>query len=250
MNKLQDKIVVVTGASKGIGAGIAKQMAAEGATVVINYNSSRSDAERVVDPIVAAGGKAVAIGGSVAVESEVNQLFDEVKSKFGRVDILVNNAGVYTFAGVEDITLADFQNVYNINVLGVIMASKAASALFPQSGGSIINISSVVSTLSPPGALAYVSSKSAVDGLTRAMAKELAPRQIRVNGISPGLIITEGQATAGILGSDLERYFLSITPMGRAGLPVDVALPAVFLASDDARYITGETLRVSGGAAM
>jgi 3-oxoacyl-[acyl-carrier protein] reductase len=250
MGKLESKIAVVTGASKGIGAGIAKQLAAEGAAVVVNYNSGRADADTVVQQIVAAGGQAVAIAANVGVESEVNGLFDEVKTRFGRVDILVNNAGIYPFAGVDDITPEHFHQVYDINVLGLILASKAASPLFPASGGAIINISSVVSTLSPSGALAYVSSKSAVDGITRAMAKEFAGRQIRVNGISPGLIVTEGQATAGILGSDLGKFFLSITPLGRAGRPIDIALPTVFLASDDARYITGETLRVSGGAAM
>jgi 3-oxoacyl-[acyl-carrier protein] reductase len=250
MSKLNNKVAVVTGASKGIGAGIAKQLAAAGASVVVNYLSSREDADKVVNEIAAAGGKAVAIGANVAVESEVAKLFDEIKAQFGRVDVLVNNAGIYNFAQLEEITPEHYQKIYNINVLGVILASKAASPLFPESGGAIINISSIVSTLSPPGALVYVSTKSAVDGITRSMAKELAGRNIRVNGISPGLIVTEGQAAAGILGSDLEKYFLSITPLGRAGVPEDVALPAVFLASDDARYITGETLRVSGGAGM
>ncbi|MFL6710506.1 MAG: SDR family NAD(P)-dependent oxidoreductase [Massilia sp.] len=250
MSKLMNKIAVVTGASKGIGAGIARQLAAEGATVIVNYNSGRSDAERVVGEIVSAGGKAVAIGANVAIESEVHALFATVRAQFGRLDILINNAGIYTFAGVGEITPAHFHEVYNINVLGLILASKAAAPLFPDSGGAIVNISSIVSTLSPPGALAYVSSKSAVDGVTRSLAKELAGRNIRVNGISPGLIVTEGQAAAGILGSDLEKFFISITPLGRAGVPADVAFPAVFLASDDARYITGETLRVSGGAAM
>jgi 3-oxoacyl-[acyl-carrier protein] reductase len=250
MSKLNDKVVMVTGASKGIGAGIAKQMAAAGATVVVNYLSSREGADKVVGEIVAAGGKAVAIGANVAIESDVARMFDDVKARFGRIDVLVNNAGIYNFAALEDITPEHYRQIYDINVLGVILASKAASSLFPQTGGAIINISSIVSTLSPPSAMIYVTTKSAVDGITRAMAKELAGRNIRVNGISPGLIVTEGQATAGILGSDLEQYFLSITPLGRAGVPDDIALPAVFLASDDARYITGETLRVSGGAGM
>ena len=250
MSKLNNKIAVVTGASKGIGAGIARQLAAEGATVVVNYNSSREDADQVVSDIVKAGGNALAICANVAIESEVRAMFDAVRTQFGRLDILINNAGIYTFAGVNELTPEHFHDIYNINVLGLILASKAAVPLFPDSGGAIVNISSIVSTLSPPGALAYVSSKSAVDGVTRSMAKELAGRHIRVNGISPGLIVTEGQAAAGILGSDLERFFISITPLGRAGVPADVALPAVFLASDDARYITGETLRVSGGAAM
>jgi 3-oxoacyl-[acyl-carrier protein] reductase len=250
MGKLNNKIAVVTGASKGIGAGIAKQLAADGATVVVNYNSDRKGADKVVADIAAFSGEAIAIQANVAVESDVINLFDEVRGRFGRIDILVNNAGIYTFAGIDEITAEHYHHLYNINVLGVLLASQAALPLFPEDGGAIINISSIVSTLSPPGALAYVSSKSAVDGITRAMAKELAGRNIRVNGISPGLIVTEGQATAGILGSDLEKFFLSITPMGRAGVPEDVALPAAFLASDDARYITGETLRVAGGAGM
>jgi 3-oxoacyl-[acyl-carrier protein] reductase len=250
MSKLNDKVAVVTGASKGIGAGIAKQLAAAGATVVVNYLSSREGADKVVDEIIAAGGKAVAIGANVGIESEVVRMFDDIKARFGRVDVLVNNAGIYNFLPLEEITPEHYKKIYDINVLGVILTSKAALPLFPRSGGAIINISSVVSTLSPPGALAYVSSKSAVDGITRALAKELAGRNIRVNGISPGLTITEGQFAAGIPGSDLETYFLSITPLGRAGVPDDVASPTVFLASDDARYITGETLRVSGGAGM
>jgi 3-oxoacyl-[acyl-carrier protein] reductase len=250
MSKLNNKVAVVTGASKGIGAGIAKQLAAAGASVVVNYLSSREDADRVVDEIVAAGGKAIAIGANVALESEVARMFDTIKAEFGRVDVLVNNAGVYSFAALEEITREHYDGIYDINVLGMLLVSKAASPLFPEAGGAIINISSVVSTLSPPTAMVYASTKAAVDGLTRSMAKELAGRKIRVNGISPGLIVTEGQAAAGILGSDWERKFVEITPLGRAGAPEDIALPAVFLASDDARYITGETLRVSGGAAM
>lgn len=250
MSKLNNKVALVTGASKGIGAGIAKQLAVAGATVVVNYLSSREGADKVVDEITAAGGKAVAIGANVGIESEVLRMFDEIKTRFGRIDVLVNNAGVYNFLPLDQITPEHYRQIYDINVLGVMLTSKAALPLFPDSGGAIINISSVVSTLSPPGGMVYVSTKSAVDGITRSMAKELAGRNIRVNGINPGLIITEGQAAAGIPGSDLEKYFLSITPLGRAGVPDDVALPTVFLASDDARYITGETLRVSGGAGM
>lgn len=243
-------VAVVTGASKGIGAAIARQMAAAGATVVVNYASSREGAEKVVGEIVAAGGKAVAIGANVAVEGEVARLFEAVKEKFGRVDVVVNNAGVYSFAPLEEVTPESYRQMYDINVLGLLLVSKAASPLFPASGGAIVNISSVVSTMSPPMALVYASSKSAVDGITRSMAKELAGRNIRVNGISPGMVVTEGLVAAGIPDSDLEKHLLSITPLGRAGQPDDIALPAVFLASDDARYITGETLRVGGGAAM
>ncbi|WP_295998800.1 SDR family NAD(P)-dependent oxidoreductase [Rugamonas sp.] len=250
MNKLDNKIAVVTGASKGIGAAIAKQMAAAGATVVVNYASSRAGAEKVVGEIVAAGGKAVAIGADVAVESEVARLFEAVKEQFGRVDVLVNNAGIYNFAPLEAITPESYRQIYDINVLGLLLVSKAASPLFPASGGAIVNLSSVVSTMAPPTALIYASSKAAVDAITRSMAKELAGRNIRVNAINPGMIVTEGLVAAGIPDSDLEKHLLSITPLGRAGQPDEVALPAVFLASDDARYITGETLRVGGGSGM
>jgi 3-oxoacyl-[acyl-carrier protein] reductase len=250
VKKLENKVAVVTGASKGIGAGIAKHLAAAGAIVVVNYLSSRADADKVVDDIVASGGQAVALGANVAIESEVIGMFEDIQTRFGRVDILVNNAGVYSFASLEEITPEVYHRIYDINVLGILLTSKAALYLFPHSGGAIVNISSVVSTLSPPGAMVYASTKSAVDGITRSMAKELAPRKIRVNGISPGLIVTEGQAAAGILGSEWENQFVAMTPLGRAGVPDDVALPTVFLASDDARYVTGETLRVSGGAGM
>ncbi len=250
MNKLANKIAVVTGASKGIGAAIARQFAAQGATVVVNYARSREGADKVVADIVAAGGKAVAMVADVAVERDVAQLFQAVKELYGRVDLLVNNAGVYSFAPLAEITPEAVRRMYDINVLGMLLATREAAALMPASGGAIVNIGSVVSTMAPPTSTVYASSKAAVDTITKALAKELGPRGIRVNAISPGLTITEGTHAAGIVDSDFERQMVAVTPLGRAGQPDDVALPAVFLASDDARFITGETLRASGGAGM
>ena len=248
MQKLANKIAVVTGASKGIGASIAKHLAAAGATVVVNYASSREGAEKVVAQIVAAGGRAMAVQASVAIEAEVAQLFAQTKQAYGRVDILVNNAGVYGFAALEEITVADYKRHFDTNVLGVFLVTRAALPLFPATGGSVVNISSVVSTLAPPGGSLYSATKGAVDTLTKSLAKELAPRNIRVNAINPGLIATEG--TAGFAGTQFEKESVAATPLGRAGRPEDIALPAVFLASEDAGWITGETLFVSGGAAI
>ncbi|HFL1971291.1 TPA: SDR family NAD(P)-dependent oxidoreductase [Stenotrophomonas maltophilia] len=246
MQKLREKIAVVTGASKGIGAATAKQLAAAGATVVVNYLSSRDDAERVVKEIVDAGGKAIALGANVALESEVNGLFEEVKAKFGRVDILINNAGVYSFSVLEEVTTDSYRRMYDINVLGVLQVTRSALPLFPEAGGAIVNISSTASVTSPAMASVYASSKSAVDGITRSLAKELGGRNIRVNAINPSLIMTEG--VDALANPDLEKQLIAVTPLGRAGQPDDVALPAVFLASEDARFITGVTLLVSGGA--
>jgi 3-oxoacyl-[acyl-carrier protein] reductase len=250
MSKLENKVAVVTGASKGIGAGIAKAFAAEGATVVVNYSSGKEDAKKLVGDIVAAGGKAVAIGANVAKQSEIASLFNETKRLYGRVDILVNNAGVVGFAPLEDITAEEFHRIYDVNVLGSLLATKAALPLFPETGGSVINISSAVSSLAPPMMSVYSSTKGALDVITKTLAKELAARKIRVNAINPGFIITEGAKTAGLVGSAAEDQFVAMTPLGRAGLPEDIALPAVFLASEDAKYITGETLYVSGGAGV
>jgi 3-oxoacyl-[acyl-carrier protein] reductase len=250
MNKLSNKVAVVTGASKGIGAAIAKQMAAAGASVVVNYATSREGADRVVREIIAAGGDAVSIQANVAHEDEVDALFRGVKEKYRRVDILVNNAGVYSFAPLESITVDLYRSIYDTNVLGLLLASKAALPLFPESGGAIVNISSVVSAIAPATASIYASSKAAVVAITKSLAKELGPRKIRVNALNPGVIRTEGLASAGITDSDLEVQLVSMAPLARVGLPDDVALPAVFLASDEARYITGETLFVSGGAGM
>jgi 3-oxoacyl-[acyl-carrier protein] reductase len=249
MNKLANKIAVVTGASKGIGAAIARQFAAEGATVVVNYATSRGDADKVVADIAAAGGRALAIGANVGVEADVRKLFQAVRERFGRVDLLVNNAGVYSFSSLGEITPEGFRAIYETNVLGTLLASREAAALMP-AGGAIVNIGSVVSAMAPPSAAVYAGSKGAIDVITKSLAKELGPRGIRVNAIGPGLTITEGVHAAGIADSDFERQMVAITPLGRAGQPMDIALPAVFLASEDARFVTGETLFVGGGAGM
>lgn len=250
MGKLENKVAVVTGASKGIGAAIARRLAAEGASVVVNYSSSKEGADKVVADITAAGGRAIAIGGSVAVEAEVSRLFDEVKKAYGRVDVLVNNAGVYAFSPVEAVTVEEYRRQFDTNVMGTLLTVKAALPLFPESGGSVVNISSVVSTLAPPGSSIYSGTKGAVDTITRVLAKELGPKNIRVNAINPGMVATEGTDSAGFLGSDFEKQVVATTPLGRIGQPEDIALPAAFLASDEARWITGETLYVSGGSAI
>ena len=250
MNKLANKIAVVTGASKGIGAAIARQFAAEGATVVVNYASSRVDADKVVADVVGAGGKAVAIGANIGVEADVQKLFAAVKELFGRVDLLVNNAGIYSFEPLDAITPANFRAMFDTNVLGTLLATREAVTLMPASGGAIVNIGTVATALAPPAAAVYAGSKGAIGVITKSLAKELGPRGIRVNAISPGLTLTEGVHTAGIANSDFERQMIAMTPLGRAAEPVDIALPAVFLASDDARFITGELLFVGGGAGM
>jgi 3-oxoacyl-[acyl-carrier protein] reductase len=250
MSKLTGKVAVVTGASKGIGAAIAKQLAADGASVVVNYSTSREGAEKVVAEIKKAGGKAVAAGGSVTKEAEIENLFAETKKAFGKVDILVNNAGVYGFAPIEQVTAEEYHRQHDTNVLGLLLTTKAALPLFPAEGGSIVNISSVVSTLAPPAGSVYSATKGAVDTITRSLAKELGSRKIRVNAINPGLIVTEGTQSTGIIGSEFEAGALAITPLGRVGVPEDIAPPVSFLASDDARWITGETIYVSGGAAI
>lgn len=250
MSSLKGKVAVVTGASKGIGAAIAKRLAANGARVVVNYASSRQGAENVVAEIAKAGGEAIAVGGSVANEADIDQLFAETTKAFGRLDILVNNAGVYGFAPLEQVTAADYKRHYDTNVLGLLLTTKAALPHFPPEGGSVVNISSVVSTLAPAAASVYSSTKGAVDTITKSLAKELGPRKIRVNAINPGLVITEGTQSAGIVNSDFERRAIAETPLGRAGQPDDIAAPVAFLASDDARWITGETIFVSGGAAI
>ncbi|HEX4772781.1 MAG TPA: glucose 1-dehydrogenase [Bryobacteraceae bacterium] len=250
MSKLKNKVAVVTGASKGIGAAIAKHLAADGANVVVNYSTSREGADNVVAEITKAGGKAIAVGGSVAKESDIETLFAETKKAYGKVDILVNNAGVYAFAPIEQITADDYNRQYNTNVLGLLLTTKAALPLFPAEGGSVVNISSIVSTLAPAATSVYSSTKGAVDTITKSLAKELGPRKIRVNAINPGLVITEGTQSAGIADSDFEKSAVASTPLGRAGRPEDIAPPVAFLASDDARWITGETIYVSGGAAI
>lgn len=250
MAKLADKVAVVTGASKGIGASIAKHLAAEGASVVVNYASSKEGADKVVAEILKAGGKAIAVGGSVAKEADVISLFAKAKEAYGKVDILINNAGVFAFGPIEQVTPEDYHRQYDTNVLGVFLATKHALPLFPETGGSIVNISSVVSTLAPPFGSVYSGTKGALDTITKSLAKELGPRKIRVNAINPGMVVTEGAESLGIIGSDMEKQTIATTPLGRTGLPADIALPTVFLASDDARWITGETIFVSGGAGI
>ena len=250
MARFTDKIAVITGASKGIGAGIAKRLAAEGASVVVNYASSKDGADRLVGDIVQAGGKAIAIGASVANEDDVTRLFEEVRKAFGRVDVLINNAGVYDPKPIESLSVSAFNRHFDTNVLGLLLVTKAAVPLFPATGGSIVNISSVVSTLAPPAAAIYVGTKGAVDSITRSLAKELAPRKIRVNGVNPGFVITEGTHSAGMAGGEFEAYAVANTPLGRPGQPEDIAASVAFLASDDASWITGESLFVAGGAGM
>jgi 3-oxoacyl-[acyl-carrier protein] reductase len=250
MSKLKGKVAVVTGASKGIGAAIAKRLAADGASVVVNYASSREGAEKVVSEIEKAGGNAVAIGASVAKEADVQALFAETAKTYGKVDILVNNAGVYGFSPLEQVTADEYKRQYDTNVLGLLLATKAALPYFPSDGGSVVNISSVVSSLAPAAASVYSSTKGAVDTITKSLGKELAPRKIRVNAINPGFVVTEGTQSAGFANSEFEKAAVASTPLGRAGQPEDIAPPVAFLASDDARWITGETIFVSGGAAI
>jgi 3-oxoacyl-[acyl-carrier protein] reductase len=244
---LKGKIAVVTGASKGIGAGIAKELAAAGATVIVNYSSSKEGAERVVKEIVSNDGQAVAVQANVSRKGDVERLFDETHKKFGKLDILVNNAGIYEFAPLGDITEEHFHKQFDTNVLGLLLASKEAVKHFGASGGSIINISSVASTSTPPNTSVYSATKAAVDAVTRVLAKELGPQKIRVNAINPGMIETEGVHSMGIMESDFRKDIESRTPLGRIGQPKDVGPAAVFLASDDAGWITGETLHVAGG---
>ena len=247
MSKLKNKVAVVTGASKGIGAGIAKGLAAEGAAVVVNYASSKAGADRVVAEIVEQGGKAVAVQGDVSKSADVRRIFAETRKAFGTLDVLVNNAGVYEFAPVADITEEHFRRQFNTNVLGLILATQEAVKLFGPEGGSIINIGSTASTLTPPATAVYTATKAAVDAVTRVLAKELGPRKIRVNSINPGIVETEGTHTAGVIGSDFQKQFEAQTPLGRIAQPGDIAPIAVFLASADSGWLTGETLLASGG---
>jgi 3-oxoacyl-[acyl-carrier protein] reductase len=244
---LKGKVAVVTGASKGIGAAIALHLAGEGAAVVVNYSSSREAAERIVGEIKGNGGKALAVQANVANQSDVRRLFAETKKAFGRLDILVNNAGVYEFVPIEDVTAEHFHRLFDLNVLGLLLASQEASKLFGPEGGSIVNISSVVSTLGVPSGSVYSATKAAVDAVTRSLAKELGPRKIRVNSINPGMVETEGFKAAGMHESDMRKVVEAQTPLGRIGRPQDIAPAVVFLASGDAGWITGETLFISGG---
>jgi 3-oxoacyl-[acyl-carrier protein] reductase len=247
MSKLKDKVAIVTGASKGIGAAIARQLAAEGAAAVVNYATSKEGADRVVADIEGAGGRAVAVQANVAHPEEIGHLFAEAKRAFGRLDILVNNAGIYEFAPLGDVTPEHFHKQFDVNVLAVILASKEALGYFDDAGGSIVNVSSIASSATPPNTAVYSSTKAAVDAVTRSLAKELGPRKIRVNAINPGMVDTEGVRAAGIDESDFRKQVESETPLGRIGHVQDIAPAAVFLASGDAGWITGETLAVSGG---
>jgi len=244
--KLSGKVAVVTGASKGIGAAIAKHFAAEGAAVVVNYSASKDAADRVVADIKQNGGRAVAVRADLSKPAEVNQLFAETKKIFDKLDILVNNAGVYEFASLEEITPEHYHKIFDLNVLGLLLATQEAAKLMT-SGGSIINISSVAATSAPPSTAVYSGTKAAVVAITGALAKELGPRKIRVNSINPGMVLTEGFRAAGIDESDFRKQTESQTPLGRIGQPQDIAPAAVFLASNDSAWITGETLYISGG---
>src|SRR6266550_8427823 len=246
-DKLNGKVAVVTGASKGIGAGIAKEFAEAGASVVVNYSSDKQGADRVVDDITKRGGKAVAIQGNVAKKAEVERLFAEAEKAFGKIDIVVNNAGVYEFMPLEEVTEQQFHRMFDTNVLGMLLVTQEALKHFNPDGGSIINIGSLASVLTPPTGVVYNATKGAVDAITRTLAKELGPRKIRVNAIRPGMVITEGVIAAGIHESDFRTMVESQTPLGRVGQTDDIAPAAVFFASDDSKWITGETLVIAGG---
>jgi 3-oxoacyl-[acyl-carrier protein] reductase len=245
--KLTGKVAVVTGASKGIGASIAKHLAAEGAAVVVNYSTSKEGADRVVAEISSQGGQAIAVQANVAKQAEIERLFAETQKAFGKLDILINNAGIYEFSPLEGVTEGNFYKQFDLNVLGLILASKEAVKHFAPAGGSIVNISSIVSTLSPPNASVYSATKAAVDSVTKSLAKELGPRKIRVNAINPGMVQTDGWHAAGFAESDMTKQVEAQTPLGRLGQPEDIAPAAVFFASSDAAWITGETLVIAGG---
>ncbi|XUY28680.1 glucose 1-dehydrogenase [Agrobacterium sp. rho-8.1] len=246
MTKLEGKVAIVTGASKGLGAGIAKALAQDGAAVVVNYASSREGADAVVQAITSAGGQAVAVHGDVSKAGDAQGLIDAAISNFGRLDILVNNSGIFEFSPVEQVTEDHYRRQFDINVLGVLLMTQAATKHL-QEGASVINISSSITSLRSPGTAVYTATKAAVNAISDVLVKELAPRGIRVNVVSPGFVVTEGTKTAGIAGSDMEAGIVSQTPLGRAGAPDDIARVVAFLASDDARFLTGENIFASGG---
>jgi 3-oxoacyl-[acyl-carrier protein] reductase len=247
MSKLTGKVAIVTGASKGIGAGIAKSLGEAGASVVVNYSSSKEGADKVVSEITNQGGKAIAVQGDVSKAADIERLFRETKQAFGQLDVLVNNAGIYKFGALEEVTETEFHRQFNTNVLGLILATQEAAKHFPAEGGSVINIGSVASSFAPPTTVVYSATKGAVDTVTSVLAKELGPRNIRVNSINPGGVETEGTHAAGVIGSDFEKQMVSGTPLGRLGQPDDIAKVAVFLASDDSSWLTGEKIKASGG---
>ena len=246
MNKLTGKVAVVTGASKGIGAAIAKALAAEGASVVVNYASSKAGADQTVDEIFKAGGQAVAVGGDVSKAAEAQGIIDAAIQHYGRLDILVNNSGVYEFSPLDAITEEHFHQQFNVNVLGLLLVTQAAARHLGE-GGSIINIGSVVSRITPPNSAVYTGTKGAVDAITGVLSRELGPRKIRVNALNPGMVETEGTRSAGFIGSDFQLDAVKQTPLGRIGQPGDIASIAVFLASDDSAWLTGEQLLAGGG---
>jgi len=247
MDKLKGKVALVTGASKGIGAGIAAALGAAGAAVVVNYASDAAGAERVVSEIVRGDGRAIAVQGDVSKVEDVQRLFAQAVREFGAPDIIVNNAAVFKFDPLETVTADEFHREFDINVLGALLVTQEAARHLGPEGGSVINISSVVSANPGPGMAVYAATKAALDSVTRVLALELGPRKIRVNSLSPGLTETEGSRAAGVIGSDMARQFVALTPLARMGQPDDIAPVAVFLASDDAHWVTGENLRVAGG---
>jgi 3-oxoacyl-[acyl-carrier protein] reductase len=240
-------MAVVTGASKGIGAAIAKHLAAEGASVVVNYSSSKEGADRVVKEITGKGGKAIAVQANVSKQKDIERLFTEAKKAYGKLDILVNNAGVYEFLPLENVSDDHFHRLFDLNVLGLLLTSKEAAKHFGADGGSIINISSVAGIISPASSSVYASTKAAVDSVTRSLAKEFGGRKIRVNSINPGLVETEGVQTVGFNGGDFRKAYEAQSPLGRIGQPEDISPAAVFLASGESSWITGETLVIAGG---
>jgi 3-oxoacyl-[acyl-carrier protein] reductase len=246
MDRLKGKVAVVTGASKGIGAAIAKSLAAEGASVVVNYSSSKEGADKVVSAITKAGGKAVAVQGDVSKPAEADSIIDAAIKSYGRLDVLVNNSGIYEFSPLEAITPEAFHKTFNINVLGVLLTTQAAIKHLGE-GGSIINVGSIVSRITPPQSAVYTGSKGALDAITGVLARELGPKKIRVNSINPGMVETEGSRSAGFIGSDFEKQAVAQTPLARVGQPGDIASVAVFLASNDSAWITGEQLLTGGG---
>ena len=245
--KLAGKVAVVTGASKGIGASIARHLAAEGASVVVNYASSKAGADKIVAEITGAGGKAVAVQGDVSKKADIEKLFAETKKAFNRVDILVNNAGIYEFAPLEQITEEHYHKQFNLNVLGLLLTTQEALKYFTTAGGSVVNLSSLVSTLAPANGAVYSATKGAVDVITGSLAKELGARNIRVNAVRPGLVETESTHTSGFTSGDFHDQYIKNAPLGRIGQPRDIAAAVTYLASDDSAWVTGETLLVSGG---
>jgi 3-oxoacyl-[acyl-carrier protein] reductase len=247
MSDLKGKVAVVTGASKGIGASIAKQLGSAGAHVVVNYSSSKEGADRVVAEITSKGGKAIAVQGDVSKAADVQRLFASTKKAFGTLDVLVNNAGIFKFEPLEAVTETEFHREFDTNVLGLILATQEAAKHFGAKGGTVINVSSTVTSITPPNSVVYTATKGAVDAVTRVLAKELGPKKIRVNSINPGGVETEGTHSIGMIGGDMEKQLVAQTPLGRIGQPEDIAGVAVFLASDASGWITGETIRAAGG---